>query len=479
MSEKKLKLRPITEFDSETPFEKDLLDRTNCGKDLTKLIECSEAPFVLALDAPWGNGKSWFLHHWGKDLEGSGFKVIRFNAWKNDISDSPLVGLISETSAQLETRGKKNGTIRKMKKHGAAFLKASIPIGIKILTSGVIDLSKAIPADIEKAIQGEIGKSVSKAIDSAFSDHEAAKESLRSFKETLEELSSQDSKRMSVEGENEGDEEEVINRPLVFLVDELDRCRPSYAISFLEVAKHFFDAPGIVFVIAVDYSQLGSAIGSVYGSDFDRDGYLRRFFDLRYRFPQSSLSKFISMELKLVGLGEVHSLDNVRKYFEVLFSQFEMDLRSQQRCIARFAVGTRSANFIRADNDRQRIFQVLLVLQEWNEQIYQRFIAGKLLPDEFFKLIGDRPESPIQKCNVAGALDGAMSVRACLYKTGIGISDEFKVALNKLREAPNAETIDHIKETLNKVEGHKIASGQYKEFVNFVVELLNFTYRFQ
>ena len=32
-------------------------------------------------------------------------------------------------------------------------------------------------------------------------------------------------------------------------VDELDRCRPEYALSLLEVTRHLFDMPGVVVLL--------------------------------------------------------------------------------------------------------------------------------------------------------------------------------------------------------------------------------------
>ncbi|WP_081764293.1 P-loop NTPase fold protein [Sphingobium sp. Ant17] len=66
--------------------------------------------------------------------------------------------------------------------------------------------------------------------------------------------------------------------PIFVVVDELDRCRPDYAIALLESIKHLFDVPGVVFVIALHGRQLTASIEAVYGAKFDATAYLRRFF---------------------------------------------------------------------------------------------------------------------------------------------------------------------------------------------------------
>ena len=82
-------------------------------------------------------------------------------------------------------------------------------------------------------------------------------------------------------------------KPLIIAIDELDRCRPSYAIELLEMAKHFFSVDNIVFVLAIDKSQLTHAIKAIYGSNFDTIGYLRRFIDLDFRLPAPDRTRFM------------------------------------------------------------------------------------------------------------------------------------------------------------------------------------------
>ena len=76
------------------------------------------------------------------------------------------------------------------------------------------------------------------------------------------------------------------DKPIIFIIDELDRCRPSYAVELLEQVKHFFSVSGIVFVLSIDKVQLGHAVRGVYGNDrINADEYLRRFIDIEYSIP--------------------------------------------------------------------------------------------------------------------------------------------------------------------------------------------------
>lgn len=81
------------------------------------------------------------------------------------------------------------------------------------------------------------------------------------------------------------------NRLVVF-IDELDRCKPSYAVRLLERIKHYFDHDRITFVFSVNTKELHHTIKKHYGDDFDGSRYLDRFFDLRVTLPPPNLEDF-------------------------------------------------------------------------------------------------------------------------------------------------------------------------------------------
>lgn len=73
---------------------------------------------------------------------------------------------------------------------------------------------------------------------------------------------------------------------LVIFIDELDRCRPSYALEMLERTKHYFDDDRIIFIVSVNKEQLIHTISNYYGTGFDSTGYLNKFFDLEAHLPE-------------------------------------------------------------------------------------------------------------------------------------------------------------------------------------------------
>lgn len=72
---------------------------------------------------------------------------------------------------------------------------------------------------------------------------------------------------------------------LVIFIDELDRCRPSFALEMLERLKHYFDDDRIIFVVSINKEQLTHTISNYYGAGFDSTGYLNKFFDLEADLP--------------------------------------------------------------------------------------------------------------------------------------------------------------------------------------------------
>ena len=75
-------------------------------------------------------------------------------------------------------------------------------------------------------------------------------------------------------------------------MDELDRCRPSYAVQLLERIEHYFINERITFVFSVNLEQLQHTIKNFYGNDFDACRYLDRFFDLRLSLPPINTTKY-------------------------------------------------------------------------------------------------------------------------------------------------------------------------------------------
>ena len=330
----KLKILPF-EVDQDDPFKGDALGRSENASVLTQLIKSIDEPFVLGIDSGWGTGKTTFVKMWMQSLKNNNFPCLYFNAWENDFSEDPLISLIGEIQDNLDNIiNKSSGSKAKKyfneaKKLGYKVAKKSIPIAIKIATSGIVDLSDFAGKDLP-----EFFASLAKE---KIVSYEKEKKTLQKFKATLQEFVSE------LIGKEPDSQEK-----LIFFIDELDRCRPTFAIELLEKVKHLFSVKGIIFVLSIDKKQIIHAIKSIYGIGMDAGGYLRRFIDLSYRLPQPTADHFISYLFSHFGLEGFFDaiptkkgLDQKDQFIETfigLSDMFKLSLRVQEQCFTQFTI---------------------------------------------------------------------------------------------------------------------------------------------
>lgn len=361
-----IKSREI-EISKEDPFEHDLLGRKESAEILTNFITSANDGFVLCLDAEWGQGKTTFLRMWQRYLEKQSIPTVYFNAWENDFSDDALVALIGELSAAKAhwKTGENESTITKLldktKATGGALIKKALPVAVKVATHGALDLDKATESSLATFTETVAKEQLEK--------YDKAKQSIQAFRESLQEL-------VSNIAELNNDAEQF--RPLVFIIDELDRCRPNYAIEILEKAKHFFNVNNIVFVLGADKQQLGSSFKAVYGEGLNVNGYLRRFMDYDFSLPEPERGKFIQAlfaKHKLIELVNSKQFEDIKEvdsywyeYFSNLFGVFNVTLREQEQCCSLFSICVRTA--VRRSYFHQHFVFLLIVLKVKAPKLY-------------------------------------------------------------------------------------------------------------
>lgn len=85
----------------DSPFENDALDRKESAEILTQFIKNISQPYVMAIDSPWGTGKTTFLKMWQSYLKSQNIHSLYFNAWETDFNDDALISLIKEIELHL------------------------------------------------------------------------------------------------------------------------------------------------------------------------------------------------------------------------------------------------------------------------------------------------------------------------------------------------------------------------------------------
>jgi|GEM_PF-2281226 len=288
--------------------------------------------YVIALDSGWGTGKSFFIELLKKDIEENedNIKVVKYNAWENDYCDNafnPLFYDILNKNIVDSITDKKNiealGTAAKsiIKAFGKDVI--SKTIGLDNTTEAVINTL----ADIKNFLTKNLPE---------IEELNSQRESFENFKKLLKSTSSWLSDN---------------DKRLVVIIDELDRCKPTFAIQTLEIVKHIFDIENLTFIFAIDIHQLSHSIECVYGQGIDSTGYLCRFFDYIAKLPTSDITSYIQntiANIDSIPKMQTTSYKNRKKYcdfsedismfFIELYDAFELSLRDLDTIIQSYKI---------------------------------------------------------------------------------------------------------------------------------------------
>lgn len=255
---------------NDRPF--DVLGRKPMGQKLTDLVDRIDQPLVIALDGEWGSGKSHFLKLWTgahQNELGGKAKVIYFDAFEHDFLDDPLVSLISRLVEDHSERTWTAAALDRIKRAAFPLIKTVFRAGVALATTGASEVAGVL-GDVVIAKAGEASNS---AIDQFWKEETGRIAAMKQFRDALQALT---------EPANEGDPAQKI----VFIVDELDRCRPDYALSLLEAIKHFFAVANVHFVLGTNLVALAHSVKARYGSEIDADKYIQKFISLTMRLPE-------------------------------------------------------------------------------------------------------------------------------------------------------------------------------------------------
>ncbi|MFT4301697.1 MAG: P-loop NTPase fold protein, partial [Desulfovibrio sp.] len=203
-------------FSTQT-FDNLIGDRKVLVKRLTTLIQNTHSPYVIGLNSAWGSGKTFFLNAWRNYLHIKNPEAVcvYFNAWKNDCSGDPLTNLMAVVKEQVIDPEEN------VKNHSAQSAQAVVSTGAKLFKwCGPIMAASGNP--IGGAAMGLAGKAGEWIIKQIKEVNDAAKDFCRDLEKFSTEV------------------RDSTNFPLFIMVDELDRCRPDYAIELLERIKHLF-----------------------------------------------------------------------------------------------------------------------------------------------------------------------------------------------------------------------------------------------
>lgn len=254
--------------------------------------------------------------------------MIYLDAFASDYLDDPFLVITSEIANILKKDKSMQRRVKKLielsASAGAALLpslpRVALTLGLHLVGAGLLSSVLQQGYESEKdgidALSEEASDRIKESIQEKIAGHEAEKETLKEFKKHL------------------ATTVEKLENPLVFIIDELDRCRPDFAIRLIERIKHFFDIPKIVFVLVMDKTQFSKVICHHYGYDETLGKeYLTKFVDFTIELKQANDSENFELMIKdqLFRVGELRSLDELTElYYWKLYLQLEVKLNSRE-----------------------------------------------------------------------------------------------------------------------------------------------------
>lgn len=263
-------------------LSEDIIGRNNKLGLFVSMLNSLEAPSIVSLDGAWGSGKTYFVKqiealgllsdedfkeifnsvvdtlsddHGGQILKfHNEFVPYYFNAWENDCMDDPLQALLFSLINDVE---KEENFQLKCFKNGLKSI--NITGLLKNITQGLIDADKMFKLTDAQQLASEFI---------------TAKERCRTISDELQKLVGSDKK-------------------LLVIIDELDRCKPSFAVGLLETIKHCCLSNNVIFLLATNNEQLSHTVKHFYGNEFDGAGYLNKFYDLQFSLGDVDIDSYL------------------------------------------------------------------------------------------------------------------------------------------------------------------------------------------
>ncbi len=318
---------------------------------LVKLLNSLKEPTTFAIDGAWGSGKTVFVkqllmladdsvkEYGNNTLDKPSIEKLRedqkafyFNAWENDYTGDALGAILLKLIAADDP----SLSVESIKR-GLSMINPSA--GIREATKGWIDPDK-------KPAKDELVEHIKSLVDR----HDAVNDFIDAIK---------------------GDKTR-----LIFIVDELDRCKPSFAVDLLEVIKHYFVRDDVTFIVTANLKELSHTIKKYYGHEFDGYAYLNKFFNFTFGLLKVNEREYAK---NILDWHLDSSVDGGVAWDAIRYYKFEMReinaYSSALQLIVRFL--TKSNNYRQEQYSIQLIFVPLaLALKIKSNKDYEKFTSG-------------------------------------------------------------------------------------------------------
>jgi len=377
---------------------KDIFSRKQFGEGLGNLFANVDDPMVAVLDAPWGSGKTTFIKMWCGHMRSQGFPVIYFDAFKNDYTDDAFLALAGEVIALADDLGPidaeaRKGFLLKAKQVAWAATKGGFKKGLSKLfgEDGVEEIGAAIAEESANCLLGFGDAYLLEKLEGRKKERDA----FRAFGDALKVLSSELSKAMQTRnGTSKEADSKPTQKALIFVIDELDRCKPPFALDLLEKTKHFFSVPNIHFLLVTHMEQLENSVRFAYGMDGQAGLYLQKFYNVVLGLPDknddygpTNTEKYLDkLFVDLPGDGENGQYaEGLRKILINFANQSAITFRSLERIAT--MVGIFLASTKKGDFRLNAIAGPLCIMKTVAPNLYRKAKAKTLTLEDVYRFM--------------------------------------------------------------------------------------------
>jgi len=368
----------LTAFDqaSESAGDKEL------ALNLTHLLRNLEHGSVAIFDGRWGVGKTTFVRRWLAHLESESVPTIYLDAFSVDYLESPFVALAGAfAAAAVEAKKENKATYREFveaaSKVGKAVGGTAAKIGVKALTLGLIGATEVKQLEeLQETIADALADQAEASVKGLIEEHSRKDGEIAALKAKLGEFSALLSGASASEP----------TPPLVVVIDELDRCRPDFALGMLEAIKHFFGAPNIHFILVTNREHLMLSVIHKYGAFPTADEYLRKFYDFQIFFdqdynPNSAVNIRNRIDtLAATLLGQIPERQQIEGFVKAAALAHRLTLRDLEGAFLNLALAYAA---IRTNQFRPAVLITFLaLLKTIAPGTYSKAKSGNLTPQE-------------------------------------------------------------------------------------------------
>jgi hypothetical protein len=265
---------PPLEIGKEEGFtsEKDIFDYQSFGERLEEFYGSFDDPVVGILDAPWGSGKTTFIKMWCGHMRKAGYPIIEFDAFKNDYTDDAFIALAGEVLSLAKEHGLTENEYKPFKERTAKVVVAAAKGAVK---KGLCNVFSDEGYEEMSAAAEGASDAIFKGVMEQLDNRKNERQMFEKFGDALQKLASTLGKTC-----NQNDP-----KHLIFVIDELDRCKPTFALALLEKIKHFYAVPNVHFLLVTNLNQLSKVVKCEYGSEVNGTSYLQKFYDISFSLP--------------------------------------------------------------------------------------------------------------------------------------------------------------------------------------------------